>query len=87
MPQAVAVGAVQVRMVVQRVHLVDAYVGEVVGVRVDRVDERARLAVRERHDQVGRAPDVVEHRFGWRRLLVHEAAGAGSTRSPSRTIQ
>ena len=52
MTQVVPVRVVKVRVVVQRVHLVHAYLRELACVRVERVDERTRLAVRERNDDV-----------------------------------
>ena len=62
--QMVAVRVVEIRMVVERVHLMHPDVRELVRVRVERVDERARLAVRERNDDVGAVDDVFEHGFG-----------------------
>ncbi len=52
MPEPVAVGAVEVRMVVQSVHLVHTNAFEARHVGVERVDERARLTVRDRHDDI-----------------------------------
>ena len=67
MAHAVAVGTVQVRAVVDGVHLVDAEPGEPVGVRFDGVEEGDRFAVGERHDDVGRRSEVVEHGLRRRR--------------------
>ena len=60
MAEAVAERAVQVRPVVQGVHLVDAHAVEPVGAGLDRVEQRDRFAVGERHDEVGAGSDVVE---------------------------
>ena len=75
--QVVAHGAVQVGPVVERVHLVHANAAEAIRVRLDRVEDGHRLAVGERHDQVGAVLDVVEHVFRrpWCRSLIH---GPGS---------
>ena len=64
MAEPVAVGAVQVRPIVQGVHLVDTDARQLVGRALDRVEQRDRLAVGERHDQVGSRADVIEHSLG-----------------------
>ena len=61
MTQLAGRGAVQVRTVPQRVHLVDLDPVEPVDVGLQRVDEGLRLAVGERHDQPHPRCDVVEH--------------------------
>ena len=54
--QCIAERAVQVRAVVEGVHLVDPDAREVGGVPLDGVEQRDRLAVGERDDDVGAAP-------------------------------
>ena len=54
---------VQVRAVVQGVHLVDPHPGPAGGVGFDGVDHADRLAVGERHDQVGPVRDELEDVF------------------------
>ena len=60
MAQAVAVGAVDVRPIVERMHLMDADSLQLVLVRLEHVEQRDRLAVREREDQVGAGAYVPE---------------------------
>jgi hypothetical protein len=63
---------------VQRVHLVDAHAVESAVLGLERVEQRHRLPVRHRHDDVRLARDVVEDRFGSRRLhAVNLAQVAG----------
>ena len=62
--EAVTERAVQVGPVVDGVHLVDADAVEVGCVGLDGIEQGHRLAVRQRHDQVGPRPDVLEHRVG-----------------------
>src|SRR5262249_21294556 len=59
-PQSITVNAMQVRAVVQRVHLVHPHFVQGVRVRVDRVEQDPGLAVRERHDEIGAGGDVLE---------------------------
>ncbi len=66
MAQPIAERAVQVRPVVQAVHLVDPHAFEAVGRGLDGIDQRHRFAVGERHDEVGVRTDVIEHRVGRR---------------------
>ena len=66
MTQPVAERAVQVRPVVEGVHLVDPDTAEPVGVGLDGVEQRHRLAVGQRHDEIGAGPEVVEHGLGAR---------------------
>ena len=62
--QAVAERAVQVRPVVDGVHLVDRHAFEAVGVGLDGVEQADRLAVGQRHDDVGARGDVIENGLG-----------------------
>jgi hypothetical protein len=62
---------VQIRTVVERVHLVHAHAGEPIGVRLDRVEEPDRLAVGHRHDQVRAVADVIDHGGGRKRSWPH----------------
>jgi hypothetical protein len=55
------VGAVEVRALVQCVHLVQAHVLEALVVGLERIDDGDRLAVGHRHDDVGARGDVREH--------------------------
>ena len=64
MADPVAERAVQVRPVVDGVHLVDAQPVEAVGVGLDRVEHRDRFAVGQRHDDVGPRIEVVDDRLG-----------------------
>ena len=80
---------VQVGPVVEDVHLVDAHAPEPAGGRpgLERVDDAHRLAVGERHDDVGAVADVVEHGLG--RHRTGGAALAGHARrcsAPRRKI-
>ena len=54
-------------MVVQRVHLMDADTRELGRVRVEHVDQRPGLAVRQRHDDVRAGGHVVQEGNGGRR--------------------
>jgi hypothetical protein len=63
--QVLAPIAVEVRAVVQGVHLVDAHAPEALRLRLQRIDDRHGLAVGQRHDDVGPIADVVEHGVGW----------------------
>ena len=77
MQQMFAKGAVEVGPIVQCVHLVYADAAEAIRVRFDCVEDGYRLAVGQRHDQVGAVLDAVEHVFRrpWCRSLSH---GPGS---------
>jgi hypothetical protein len=55
-----AVRAVQVRAVVQSVHLVDGDSDQGVGRRLDRVEGQHRLAGGEGHDDLGAGSQLVE---------------------------
>ena len=69
---------VQERAVVQAVHLVHGHPLEPVGGALDRVDDRHRLAGRERHDHVRPGCEVVEHGVGGGgRARPAEDAGTG----------
>ena len=74
-PQPVAVRAVQVGAVAQRVHLVHGDPLQVAagGGGLDRVEQQAGLAVGERHDEVAVRVDVSEE--GLCRFGGEEAAG------------
>ena len=54
----------QIRPVVHRVHLVHPNSVEPIGVGLDGVEQRDRLAVGQRHDDVGTGTDVLEHVVG-----------------------
>ena len=60
----ISVGAVQVRVVVERVHLMHTDVRQFPCVPIEHVDQRSRLPVRERHDDVCSRRDVGEHGLG-----------------------
>ena len=60
MTQVVTEDAVEVRPVVDGVHLVDADGVEVGCMGLDGIEQGHRLAVRQRHDQVGPGTDVLE---------------------------
>ncbi len=62
--QAVAVRAVEVGMVEERMHLVHAHIRELVCMGIERVDQRPWFAVRERDDDVGTFMDVRQYGFG-----------------------
>ena len=66
MPQVVAELAVQVGPIVDGVHLVDHDAVQLVGVRLDGIEQRHRLAVGQRHDEVGSTTDVFEDGIGHR---------------------
>jgi hypothetical protein len=55
--------AVDVAPFAQRLHLVNPDAAELLGVRLERVDELDRLAVGVRHHDVRAGPDVGEHRL------------------------
>ena len=57
MQEVVATCAVQIRTVVECVHLVDPDAAEACGVRFDGVEDRDRFAVRERHDEISTVLD------------------------------
>ena len=75
MAQVVAALAVQIRAVVERVHLMDPHAGQPAVLALEHVEQGHRLAVRHRHHDVGVARDVVENRFG--RRGIHAATIAG----------
>ena len=56
--------SVEVGPIVKHVHLVHVHPVEPVGGCLDSVEHRHWLAVRERHDQVGSAADVLKHGIG-----------------------
>ena len=60
----ISVGAMDVRVIVDRVHLMHTNARQLACVRVERVDQRPRLPVRERHDDVSVGRDVGEHGLG-----------------------
>ena len=60
MQQVIAHRAMQVRTVVQCVHLVDPHALEPLRVRLDGVEHRDRFAVRQGHDEVSAVVDVTE---------------------------
>src|SRR5262249_14163975 len=62
----VAEGTGVVRAVAEREQLVNADPFQVGRLRLDRVQDRHRLAVAGRHDDVGTGPDVLEDRAGAR---------------------
>jgi hypothetical protein len=62
--EMVAVRAVEVRPVMELAHLVYADAFEVISRGLDRVEESDRLAVGERHDEIGAGTDVVEDGVG-----------------------
>ena len=64
MAEVVAVYPVEVRPVVQAVHLVHAHVAQLLAVRVDGVHHRPRLAVGEGDDDVGAGVDEGEDGLG-----------------------
>ena len=72
-------GAVQVRAIVQGVHLVHVDALQLGRVRLDGVEEDDRLAVGEGHDQVGARLDVVED-SGRRRGVEHRVKVGGGAR-------
>ena len=75
--EPVAVGAGEVRPIVDRVHLVDPDTVESIGRRFDRVQDTGRLTVGERDDQLGSRPDVVQDVGGFvGRLHTSDATGA-----------
>ena len=61
MPDPTTEPAVQVRPVVDDVHLVDAQALEAVGVGLDGIEQRHRFAVGQRHDDVAVGRQVIEH--------------------------
>ncbi len=69
MAQAVAEAAMQIRPIAQHVHLVHAHALESLSRGLDGVHDRDRLAIGDRHDEIGAAPDVVKYGIGnrWRR--------------------
>ena len=83
--QPVAELAVEVGPVVQCVHLVHADAVRAVGRGLDRVEQRDRLAVGERHDDVGARADVLEDsiRIGG---LPHHRVNVGGRRRADRTL-
>ena len=66
MPQSIAVLAVEVGTVAQRVHLVNGHVVQLATGRgcLDRIEQHGGLAVGQRHDQIAVRSDVVENRIG-----------------------
>lgn len=64
--EVVPIYAVQVRVIVQRVHLMHTNTRQLGRVSIQDVDQRFRLAVRKRYDDVRVRRDVGEHRFGRR---------------------
>ena len=77
MAQVVAELALHVPPRLQRVHLVDAHLVEPVGVRLERVEDGAGLAVGERDDEVGAGRHVVEHGLRWRGGAEQVRSGHG----------
>ena len=76
MLQSTPVGTVKVGPVVQRVHLVHLHAVERGGACLQLVDQRDRLAVRNRHHQIRTARQLVDQRldqFGGRRWREGEA--------------
>jgi hypothetical protein len=62
--QPTPIGCVEIGMVVEGVHLMDADVVELVGRGIDGSHHGHGLSVGERNDDVGAGSEVIEHRFG-----------------------
>jgi len=62
--ESAALDTVEVWVVVERVHLVDADTVEAAGRSVERTCDRDRFAVRQGHDDVGAWKDVIEDGVG-----------------------
>ena len=78
--QVLAVDTGEVAPVVQRVHLVDLEPTEVLVRVLDRVEQRHRLAVGQRHDDPRAVVQVLEHVGGGTRSGVHAGLLAGVRR-------
>ena len=78
MPQPVAEGAVDVRALVQRVHLVHAHVAQPLVLALEHVEQPDRLAVGQRQDHVRARPHVGEDVLG--------AAGGGQRSRHARSM-
>ena len=97
--QPARIGAVQIGPIVQRVHLVHDDVPELIGVLLDGVHERDRLAVGQRQDEIGTVLDVLHHRVGCRcpfhagdrsdltRAIVRPQTASGRAGSSSSTMR
>lgn len=73
MTQSITERTVQVRAVVQDVHLMDAHPRQALCLAFDRVEQAHRLAVREGDDDVAAVADVIDDVRGIR--CDHEGAG------------
>ena len=72
--------AVEVRPVVQGVHLVHRHAVEIAGVGLDGVEQDDRLAVGQRQDQVRARVEVLQYGSRRRRLghVVHRRTASGA---------
>ena len=63
MTQPIAVGAVQVRTIAQHMHLMHPHPRQLLGFAFDRIEQRDRLAVGQRDDDVASRVEVIQHCF------------------------
>jgi hypothetical protein len=87
--QTVTERGMKVGPVMKGVHLVDPDALETIGAALDGVEKRHRLAVRERHDQIGAPPDEaddgVRSRRSEPRTIGHETSPGIQAKSTAAT--